>query len=413
MSLLDLIMGPRPNPTGMSPQQQRQAVAGNRMMPAPISRGTPSFVAGRDAAPAQQPSMLSQIGGGIKDYLSDPINRKQLALGFNAMRLNPDANFARSLESQISKEQDMRLLNQQGNRTAEALKAAAGREPDPKKKERLLSAALLVERNPSMAKEAASLLFGANTFANKGFAPQVDPATGQMFGVQYDPNTGSYNRVDISGATGETPAQKAEREARVEIDLQDRKAAQNAGLRAFSQVENANEAINTMYTAINAVDAGGRSGAIDQFLPAFSASTQMLRNAATTMGIQVINSATFGALSAAELDLALSKGIPLGLDGPELKEHLYKKIDAQNRLRTIMLKTAQELSAGDVRYSDFIKKYEINDDSENGQGRARAGGSASGGAANPENAAPSGVDPALWDTLSPEQKEQYNALGDK
>ena len=130
-------------------------------------------------------------------------------------------------------------------------------------------------------------------------------------------------------------------------------------MRAFTQAQQADRTIGTMYTAINAIDTGGRSGALDQFLPAFDAATATLRNAATTMGIDIINSATFGALSESELRLALSSGIPLGLEGNELKEFLYRKIEAQTLLRNELLRTAQMLSGGQMKYSDFINQYKV------------------------------------------------------
>ena len=84
-----------------------------------INHGTPN-----QSVKAQEAGFLSQLGRGALDYLSDPINRKQLAIGFNAMRLNPDANLARSLQSQIETEQAKRLLNQQSNQTVDFLKRA-------------------------------------------------------------------------------------------------------------------------------------------------------------------------------------------------------------------------------------------------------------------------------------------------
>jgi hypothetical protein len=218
-----------------------------------------------------------------------------------------------------------------------------------------------VEANPSLAAEALKATMGVGTdqFATKGFAPQVDPATGQMYGVQYDPNTQTYKRVDVPGAKGETPTEKQARESAAALELQDFESAQEAGTRAFTQAQQADRTIGTMYSAINAIEQGGRSGALDQFLPAFDAATATLRNAATTMGIDIINSATFGALSKPELQLALSSGIPLGLEGNELKTFLYKKIEAQTLLRNELLRTAQMLSGGQMKYSDFIKQYEV------------------------------------------------------
>lgn len=95
----------------------------------------------------QQPGLLSRLGRGVIDYLSDPINRKQLAIGFNAMRFNPDANLAQSLQSQIETEQGMRLLRSQGNKTADALEKAGHKE-----------LAEIVRENPSLAKEAITVL---------------------------------------------------------------------------------------------------------------------------------------------------------------------------------------------------------------------------------------------------------------
>jgi hypothetical protein len=96
---------------------------------------------------AQEVGILSRLGRGALDYLSDPINRKQLAIGLNSMRLNPDPNFARLLQSQIETEQGMRLLRSQGNKTADALAAAGHKE-----------LAEIVRDNPSLAKEAISVL---------------------------------------------------------------------------------------------------------------------------------------------------------------------------------------------------------------------------------------------------------------
>lgn len=271
-------------------------------------------------------------------------------MALNSMRFQPDQGLARSLQGRAEGIQERRQQAQQANRTVEYLKSK-GR-PD---------LAQAVEANPSLAAEALKATMGVtgDQFATKGFAPQIDPVTGQMFGVQYDPNTGEYSRVNVPGAVGETPSEVTQRESSAKLELQDYQAAQEAGTRAFTQAQAANRTIGTMYSAISAIESGGRSGVLDQFLPAFDAATATLRNAATTMGIDIINSATFGALSEAELALALSSGIPLGLDGPELQEFLYKKIEAQTLLRNELLRTAQTLSGGQMKYSDFINQYKV------------------------------------------------------
>lgn len=312
-------------------------------------QGKPFLYGGQGQKP-EEAGFLSRLGRGALDYLQDPESRARAAMAFNAMRLQPSSGLNTAMQARITGIRGSRQEAQQANRTVQYLKSM-GR-PD---------LAEAVEANPSLAAEALKATMGVGTdqFATKGFAPQVDPATGQMYGVQYDPNTQTYKRVDVPGAKGETPTEKQARESAAALELQDFESAQEAGTRAFTQAQQADRTIGTMYSAINAIEQGGRSGALDQFLPAFDAATATLRNAATTMGIDIINSATFGALSKPELQLALSSGIPLGLEGNELKTFLYKKIEAQTLLRNELLRTAQMLSGGQMKYSDFIKQYEV------------------------------------------------------
>ena len=308
-------------------------------------------VAGGSTTPKpKQAGFFSRLGRGTLDYLQDPAARARLAAAMNTMRFEPDPNLATALRTRATGIEERRTQAREANRTVDYLKKM-GR-PD---------LAGVVEANPALAGEALKAIMGVSTdqFATKGFEPKVDPATGQIYGVQYDPNTGKYTRVDVPGATGETPTEKQARESAAALEMQDFESAQEAGVRAFTQAQQADRTIGTMYTAINAIDTGGRSGALDQFLPAFDAATATLRNAATTMGIDIINSATFGALSESELRLALSSGIPLGLEGNELKEFLYRKIEAQTLLRNELLRTAQMLSGGQMKYSDFINQYKV------------------------------------------------------
>lgn len=332
------------SPEGVALQQRMQAARQQAMKPA-VS------VAGGSTTPQpEQAGFFSRMARKGMDYLQDPAARARLAAAMNTMRFEPDPNLATALRTRATGIEERRTQAREANRTVDYLKKM-GR-PD---------LAGVVEANPASAGEALKAIMGVSTdqFATKGFEPKVDPATGQIYGVQYDPNTGKYTRVDVPGATGETPTQKQARESAAALEMQDFESAQEAGVRAFTQAQQADRTIGTMYTAINAIDTGGRSGALDQFLPAFDAATATLRNAATTMGIDIINSATFGALSESELRLALSSGIPLGLDGNELKAFLYKKIEAQTALRNELLRTAQMLSGGQMKYSDFINQYKV------------------------------------------------------
>jgi len=313
--------------------------------PAPGSRPPNPFLSG-----------LSQLGRRALDVMQDPAARARLAAGLQSMTVNPNQQL---IQGQLQRARDIQTSRQvaqqenqavrQANMTAQYLRTI-GRD----------NLANLIEANPSMATEVLSQLFTAkDTFATKGFAPQIDPQTGQMFGVQYDPNTGKYTRVDIKDAIGETPAQILERETLTELERADLERAMQAGQDAFVAAERATGTIDTLTRALSALGEGAESGVVANLLPSFNRATTELRQAATEMGIDLIQSATFGALSESELKLALSSTIDLSLPGPELRELLENKIRVQQILRDELMKKARELSAGKVKYSDFIQRYEI------------------------------------------------------
>jgi|11BtaG_2_1085332.scaffolds.fasta_scaffold00650_4 hypothetical protein len=306
--------------------------------PAPGSRPPNPFVRG-----------LSQLGRRFMDVAQDPVAMAQLAQGFNTLRFRPDQQLAQGLQQRIQTVQSQRQQAQEANMTAEYLRNQ-GRS----------DLATIIEANPSMANDILAQLFTTrDTFATKGFAPQVDPQTGQLYGVQYDPNSGKYTRVDVAGAVGETPSEVLSRETETELEVMDRERAMKAGQDAFVAAERATGTIDTLNRALDSLEAGGESGFIQSYLPSFNAATTTLRQAATEMGIDLIQSATFGALSESELRLALSSTIDLNLPPAELRALLQDKIRVQKILRDELMKKARELSGGKVKYSDHIQRYQI------------------------------------------------------
>lgn len=333
----------------MTPQAQRQmqnfeAARAQAMQPARSVSG------GSTTARPEQAGLLSRLGRGALDALQDPVRNAQIVTALNSMRLQPDPNLVKSVQARAESAQTGRQQAQQANRTVEYLKSR-GR-PD------LASA---VESNPALATEALKIVIGVagDTFATKGFAPQVDPETGQIYGVQYDPNTQTYKRVDVPGATGETPSEIDTRKRIAETETADYARAMDAGQEAFVAAERATGTIETLNRALSAIQRGGESGFVRSYLPSFNEATTTLRQAATEMGIDLIQSATFGALSESELKLALSSTIDLNLPEPELRKLLQDKIRVQTILRNELMKKARELSAGRVKYSDHVQSYKI------------------------------------------------------
>jgi hypothetical protein len=131
----------------MSPQAPQQAP----QMP----QQTPQMPQQAPQMPQQAPQqqgLLSRLGSGISNYLSDPENRARLAAGFNTMRLNPDPNIAAMAQSRIESSQQQKLLKSQANKTAAVLRAQGQAE-----------LADMIEQNPQMALEITKAFY-ANQF---------------------------------------------------------------------------------------------------------------------------------------------------------------------------------------------------------------------------------------------------------
>jgi hypothetical protein len=186
---------------------------------------------------------------------------------------------------------------------------------------------------------------------DKQFRTQVstmrtDEKTGRMYYLESDGNGNQkiiYAKDDngepLYGDTG------AARQTR-EIETAGVAQARAAGQKFFDQSEALKQSTNTFKEARLALDDGARSGIIDDALPALDANTARLRTLANQAGINIINSATFGALSEKELKLAMSSGIPTSLGEDQLDAYLDAKIRAQEKLYAEIEKKARQLNTG-------------------------------------------------------------------
>ena len=377
----------------------------SRAMPAPIenrSMGVDNFGRPVMADPTQRPpdytrpqgigerltGILGGIGRGVNEYLADDENRARLVMALNSMRFQPDAGLSSAMGRQLEQAQLIKLNRQQGNQTAIALRAEAKRieGTDPGRAQRLNSAASYLENNPQAdAKAALELLFDTSNFAPTISGVQVDPVTGQQYVVQTDRNTNQSVRVDIEGASQLTPAQEAELERQNEAILADIKFAQTVGQEAGAQATAIDQQIQKYAEIIILLDKpnGAKTGIIDQLLPPANAATAQLRATANALGIDIVNSATFGALSQSELQLALSTAFPQNLQEKDAIEFAKQKIAAQEKLRDELMKVARDLSAGTTPYSTFVQRFEFM-----------------------PTFAPAGIDPSMWRRATRTEKQQ-------
>lgn len=285
------------------------------------------------------PGFLSRLGTSLKD----PTTLAGLSAAFDSMTLNPN----QALQQRASDMMAVRSATKQANKTVQYLRAQ-GRD----------DLADLVESNPTMA---AEVLKGLATSKAGGFmrktvgGVQIDQETGQMFTVEQNPNGGAITRKDIPGAFGPTEAEKnAALMEQTQAGIDMTKGYQK-GEEVFRQFNVIDRQIQDFRRIGQLVDEGAKTGFIQKFIPSTDAATTELRQIANKMGIDIINSATFGALSATELRLALSTGFDQNLKGDELVSYIQRKIAAQTKLRNALMPEVQMLLGGSglKAYADY------------------------------------------------------------
>jgi len=186
----------------------------------------------------------------------------------------------------------------------------------------------------------------------------TEPLTGGGFKIVYDDGT-----TEVSQPTEEELKIIRNAEERG-VELQQRRAKGRYLGTGAAKV--ANEALNTtdklrsnnsaLKKVIREVKAGAKTGALVDRLPSFRASTLRLKQLKNELGLDVVGSVTFGALSEGELQLALDTGLPTKLAGPELIKWAEEKINAQEKLSDYLEDQAIFLSRPGNTAADWIKK---------------------------------------------------------
>ena len=100
---------------------------------------------------------------------------------------------------------------------------------------------------------------------------------------------------------------------------------------------------------------GANSGQIADLLPNWKASTIALENVKNRLGLDIVGSVTFGALSESELNMALNTALPTNMPENQLIDWLQEKIDAQNKLMAYLNEQAIFLSDGDKTIGDWLR----------------------------------------------------------
>lgn len=318
----------------------------------------------RAIAPLQQQLMQQQIAGGETDLASQAVELQQQKF----------VNLAN---------QSKLALNAFDNKdTAGVLNAINNAFPtDPKQRQEAIE---LLQNDPAMFRrrvEGISQALTAQKPQNFQFGSSLTVRDSQ--GNEYtqtqrrNPATGSVDSVltpigrapaqpvggiEIVGSTGETPAERAAREssATQETAREARKTkaidvAVKKGAEAFDRIEPIQTSIANYDEAITAINQGAETGAIDRFLPSIKESSVRLDNVVKRLGLDVVGSTTFGALSEKELDFAVDAAIPRNLQPQELKTWLEAKKISQQKVLERVQRAASFLSSGDKTLKDWLE----------------------------------------------------------
>ena len=122
--------------------------------------------------------------------------------------------------------------------------------------------------------------------------------------------------------------------------------------------DNIMSTISSYDLALSALDSGAATGRVAKLLPTITSQTQLLETAKKQLGLDVIGSVTFGALSADELKLALDTGLPSDNLGPEeLRKWILDRKAAKEKAAQALFETAAYLSKKDTTYESYYTDF--------------------------------------------------------
>lgn len=167
--------------------------------------------------------------------------------------------------------------------------------------------------------------------------------------------------------------------------------SQNIAKDAFVSLNKVQSNLANLDRVVEAIDKGAKSGFIESNLPTWDASTIELRNLRAQLGLDVVGSVTFGALSEGELSLALDTALPKDLSPADLRTWVLNKKAAQEKLANYLSEQVRFLSIDPGKYTvgDWLTHLES---------RARIGA--------PPGGAVTGAAPRVPVSATPRQRQR-------
>ena len=280
--------------------------------------------------------------------------------------LTPFQNFAQALDPLI-------LPSMRGG---EAIRAQGQqRVAEGTKNRTILELEKMAANNPMAAQLLAAVRAGAMQPADafkQLITTQYDTSGSIIRATERFPN-GAYYVVTDAGRKVYNPEGKlvtGEEAAKVLLEAQESQnllQAQGVGLseaqklqskyvnEAFAKSEQLTGSIANIDTAIAAIDDGAQRNVFLNMLPDITEQSATLTSALRRMGLDVVSSVTFGALSQSELNIAMATAYPPNASTPELRKFLVDRKNALQKLRAYTEEAAMFLQNPNNTRADWMQ----------------------------------------------------------
>jgi len=115
---------------------------------------------------------------------------------------------------------------------------------------------------------------------------------------------------------------------------------------ASDEAYNISRQISLFDEGLHELEEGAKVGWFNNMFPSMNAATLAFENVSNRLGLQIIAGATFGALSAGEMKMAMDTAMPKDMKGDGLKNWIKNKQDNMRKLQGELLSLASHLKAG-------------------------------------------------------------------
>lgn len=200
----------------------------------------------------------------------------------------------------------------------------------------------------------------------------VDKTTGERTPVSsLQEVTGNVEAVSGAGEKGKLN-QQLDIKPKIETAVTSAKDRATSAGDAVDKALSIETGLGVYDKLISEIDNGANTSVFTSWAPSISDATRRFEQGARELGLGVISSTTFGALSEGELKLAMETAVPK-LQPAAMKQWLIDKKAAQQKLADQMFKYAEHLENGGTKVSWVKMQKEMKNQGGSGNGSSTTG----------------------------------------